>query len=903
MITPTMEQTRSDQLAAMLGTERGTFNMNLRTWLLGLFATALVVGFGSPARAADPADPSNGPGKPYLVSIGVGEFKDKAIHARPTADADAKALYKLLTDRAVLGIAPDRAKLLTSSDASRDSIVKAIDAAVEATGKNDLLIIAFFGRGSSVGDKPCFLTPESVFKDRAKTTLTPNELEPAFKKIKGQKLLLLMDVAYKGFDAGEEKVLEPSVAPYIKLVFGEDDREDGSMLTERVIVLGNLPFRLPLTKGDHGLFYTVLAEGLKGKADQSPYFIGDEADGLVTIVELAKYLEKEIPNGARELGKTDKEKELTPFVIGQSSSHYWLSQDATMTGKVEKRLGTIVDLVKTGKMTEEDGKEATNLLFRMPKLKWQQSLRKAYQQLADGKATVDETLATRKTLRDGLKLPPDEASEYAKKVHTWIRELTGRYIKPVTAGELTAAAIKGLYTRAEEVLPADLEDALKKPNELTRDRQDELLTDARLRLGRREDLDGDKAVDVSLAMASGSLGDRYSIYTDKAGVLKMQSQLQGRFPGVGIQIRRDAVRDGLLVATPIKGSPAHKAGIQAGDLITEIRLEVDKLGNPLPADAQRVFSTKGMKTEDAVSLILGAPDSPVSLLVQREGLKDPKEFKIFRNFVMVETVHGVQRDKNADWEFFLDEKNKIGYVHITQFIAIDLDEDGREEFGTVTDLKKAIAQMKKTGLNGLIIDLRENPGGYLSSAWHLCEMFIDKGDKVVTVKPRAGAIREYKAESQGDKSFELVVLVNGNSASASEIVAACMQDHSRATIVGERSYGKGSVQDVREFRPTGGQLKYTIARYYPPTGRNIDKLATEQDPTIKEWGVKPDSGFEVKLSSEETNDWYEYLQDLLVIPPPGKPGAKVNPAKDKQLMKGLEQLRDLIKTTGKAPKD
>lgn len=886
----------------MLGTEKGTFDMNLRTWLLGLFATAMTVGFGSPALGADPTDPSNGPGKPYLVAIGVGDFKDKAIHARPTADADAKALYKLLTDKAVLGVTPDRAKLLTSDNASRDSIIKAIEAAVEATEKNDLLIIAFFGRGSSVADKPCFFTPESVFKDRAKTSLTPNELEPAFKKIKGQKLLLLMDVAYKGFDAGEEKVVEPSVAPYIKLVFGDDDREDASLQTERVLVLGNLPFRTPLAKGDNGLFYTVLADGLIGKADQKPYFTGDEPDGLVTITELAKYLEKEIPNGARELGKTDKEKELSPFVIGQGTSHFWLSQDATMTGKVAKRLSAITELVKAGKMTEEDGKEASSLLFRMPRLKWQQSLRKAYQNLADGKAMLDEVLIIRKSLREGLKLPPEEASEYAKKVESWIRELSARYIKAISSGELAAAAIKGLYSRAEEPLPADLEEAIKKPKELTRDRQNELLTDARLRLGRREDLDGDKAVDLSLVMASASLGDRYSVYTDKAGVLKMQSQLQGRFPGVGIQIRRDAVRDGLLVATPIKGSPAHKAGIQAGDLITEIRLDVDKTGKPLPPDAQRVFSTKGMKTEDAVSLILGAPDSPVSFMVQREGLKEPKEFKIFRNFVMVETVHGVQRDKDANWNFFIDEKNKIGYVHITQFIAIDLDEDGKEEFGTVTDLKKAIAQMKKTGLNGLIIDLRENPGGYLSSAWHLCEMFIDKGEKVVTVKPRAGAIREYKADVQGDKSFEVVVLVNGNSASASEIVAACLQDHSRATIVGERSYGKGSVQDVREFSPTGGQLKYTIARYYPPTGRNIDKLATEQDPTIKDWGVKPDAGFEVKLSPEETNDWYEYIQDLLVIPPPGKEGAKVNPEKDKQLMKGLEQLRDLVKTTGKAPK-
>src|SRR5205823_14430816 len=142
------------------------------------------------------------------------------------------------------------------------------------------------------------------------------------------------------------------------------------------------------------------------------------------------------------------------------------------------------------------------------------------------------------------------------------------------------------------------------------------------------------------------------------------------------------------------GSPAYKAGIQAGDLITEIRLEVDKHGKPLPADAQRVFSTKGMKTEDAVNLILGEPNTPVTLVVAREGVAEPKVYPLKRNYVMIETVHGVQRKPNADWQFYLDERYKIAYVHITQFISIDLDEDGIEEFGTFTDLKKTVAELK-----------------------------------------------------------------------------------------------------------------------------------------------------------------------------------------------------------------
>jgi carboxyl-terminal processing protease len=876
--------------------------MQARHWILGLLTSLLTLAAPLSARAVDPVATSNGPGKTYLVAVGVGEFKDKAINPRPTADADARALHKLLTDSKVLGVSPDRAKLITSANASKDAVVKAVESAVAETGKDDLIILAFFGRGSSVAEKPCFFTPESTFKDRAKTALTTTDLEPAFKKIKGQKLLWMMDVSYKGIDAGKEKALEPTIADYLKLAFDDADRDDNSLPVNRVLVFGNLPFREALTKGDHGLFYSVLADALSGKADEKPYHIGYEPDGLVTIYELAKYLEKEIPNGAREVGKTDREKELVPFVMGQATSRYWVTRNAGVNGKVEERLKNLEALEKAGKLTEEDAKEGAGLLFRMPKLNWTQELRKAYQQLADGKITTDALLATRKTLKAGLALPKEDAETFATKVTAWVSELSGRYIKSVTAGELTAAAIRGLYTRAEESLPADIEDALKGAKEFSRERRLELLAEARKRLGKREDLDGDKAVDLSLTMASASLNDRYTLYTDREGVLKLASQLRGRFPGVGIQIRRDAVRDGLLVATPIKGSPAYRAGIQAGDLITEIRLHVDKFGKPLTPDAQKVFSTKGMKTEDAVNIILGTPNTPVTLMVQREGQNEPKEFKLNRNYVMIETVHGVQRKDNADWQYYIDDKYKIAYMHLTQFIAIDLDEDGKEEFGTYSDMKKTIGELKASGLNGLILDLRENPGGYLSSAVNICDHFVGR-QPIVTVKPRVGRERAYVGKTEGDDSFPVVVLINGNSASASEIVAACLQDHGRATIIGDRTYGKGSVQDVVEFRPTGGELKYTIARYYPPSGRNIDKLATEQDPNIKDWGVKPDYGFEVKLAPEELNDWYEYAQDLLVIPPPGKSPAKVNPAKDKQLQKGLDHLRVVVKELGKGPKD
>ena len=182
--------------------------MKTRVWILGVvFALSSGVGLPSPATAAEPAPAGNAEvGKtkgPYAVIVGVGEFKDKAISPRPTADADAKALHKMLTDPKFLGVAPERAKLLTSADATHDAVVKAIDTAFSSTGPDDLVVIALFGRGTSVADKPVFLTPESTVKDRAKTAVIVSDLEPAFKKLDKQSLLFLMVVQYKGgIDAG-----------------------------------------------------------------------------------------------------------------------------------------------------------------------------------------------------------------------------------------------------------------------------------------------------------------------------------------------------------------------------------------------------------------------------------------------------------------------------------------------------------------------------------------------------------------------------------------------------------------------------------------------------------------------------------------------------------------------------
>lgn len=849
-----------------------------RAWVLGLVAA---VALGAPARA----------GEPYVVVVGAGTFTDPAIKPRPTADADAKALYALLTDAMHLGVPKDRAKLLSGADATREAVTKALDAAATATGPDDLLVVALFGRGASAADKPVFLTADSTAKERAKTGVQIADLEPAFKKLKKQHVVLFMDVQYKGgIDLGGQKVIEPNVTDYFTLLFGEKE-EESSFPANRLLVMGNPPFQDALNKGDRGLFAAVLADALAGKADQAPYNEGYEPDGLVTAKELTAYLAKEIPNAARAIGKTDKEKELTPVIAGGATSKFWLTRNPAETDKATKRLAAAAALAQANKLTPEQAKEAAELLFRMPKLKWQQALRQAYQKLADGGAVADLE-ATRKELAAGRKIAPTDAETYVKQVVPALSVLAAEYIKPLSRGELAALALKGLYQEADEPLPADLADAIKNPKALTEGKFTELLLEARTRLGKREDLDGVKAADLTLKALLAALNDPHTTYITREEWVSFSKQLEGRFPGVGIIIRRDSVHDALLVVTPIKNSPAFKAGIQAGDLITEVRLEVDKNGQPLASEADRVHSTKGMKTDDAVKLITGRAETPVTLVIQREGEKEPRPVRISRNFVSVETVHGAVRKPNNDWSYYIDPEKKIGYIRIESFTF------SRDDYGTAVEIKKALAGLKKEGLNGLVIDVRNNPGGSLRAVIDICELFVGRED-IVSIKARDSTdSRPFRGQAAGDKSYPVAVLINGYSASASEILAACLQDHGRATVIGERSYGKGSVQQVAPYKYTEGQLKYTEARYYPPSGRNIDKIAAEQDASLKqrdEWGVRPDLGFEVKLTREEAADFQEYFRDLAIIPPAGKKLPTTDLTKDRQLAKAVEHLRSQIK--------
>ena len=850
-----------------------------RAWIAGL-ASALVFVIGSATRGDDTA-PAKGP---FVVLVGVGQFADPAIEPRPTADADARAFHQLLADTKFLDAGPERVVLLTSRPnesagerkATRDNIVKAFHEAVEKTGKDDLILFAFFGRGASVGDKTCFFTAETVFKERAKTGLLGSDLDQDLKAAQSRRLCLLLDVAFKGFDAGKEAIAEPTLRDVLTGVYGGDDQREGPPPPDKLVVLSATPSHVPLAKSeDRGLFAAVALEALRGTADVE----GDEADGLVTVDEFVLYVEFNLADQARKIVKTSFEKESVPFFIGEETSHFPITKNPKVTATVETRLKALAALEKNTKVSKEVAEEGRVLLGRMPKLKALRELRKQYQELTDGKLEVEKFAFERGRIKEGMQLSEEDADAFARNTLAVIETVRQKYVKEIPAGEWAAMAVKGLYRRLEQPVPDELTDKLKNAKDLGRAQISELLRTARLPLGKREDLDAGKDVDTSTLMMFAELRDPYSTYYDKDTLKKMDAPLRGEYRGVGIHIRRDLVKDGLLVVSPIKGSPAYHAGIQAGDVITTIKRETNAKGEPLQSDEPKVISTKGMKTEQALDIILGLPGVPVTLVVDREGAKEPLEFTIKRGVVSVETVHGVKRDEKDEWTFFIDKDSKIGYVQLTQFAP-----------STARDLNAAILKMKKAGLNGLILDLRFNPGGLLTQAVAVSDLFIGDG-LIVTVKYRYKEPEEWYDRGLANYAdFPMAVLVNGSSASAAEIVSAALRDHGRAVVIGERTYGKGSVQNVEDVYRTGGQIKLTTARYFPPKGVNIDKLSTSGKDE-EDWGVRPDKGFEVKLTREESQDLAEQFREREVIRPKTGPDKDGKPFKDRQLEKAIEYLR------------
>lgn len=305
---------------------------------------------------------------------------------------------------------------------------------------------------------------------------------------------------------------------------------------------------------------------------------------------------------------------------------------------------------------------------------------------------------------------------------------------------------------------------------------------ARIKTDYVEDVDDKTLLEHAIrGMLSGL--DPHSTYLNPDEYKELKIGTTGKFGGLGIQV---GMEDGFVkVISPIDDTPAFRAGIESGDLI--IRLDEK--------------SVKGMTLNDAVKIMRGDPGTDIKLTVVREGANKPLAFVVTRDIIAVKSVKS--RILEADY----------GYIRISNFQS----ETARDLVNEISKLKKE----NKNELKGLVLDLRNNPGGVLSAAADVSDAFINEGKLVYTQGRVSNSDFEFNAKP-GDilNDSPVVVLINGGSASASEIVAGALQDHHRAVVMGSKSFGKGSVQTIQELR-NGGAVKITTARYFTPNGRSI----------------------------------------------------------------------------------
>jgi C-terminal peptidase prc len=859
------------------------------TGLLAALAVTLAAAW--PVRAADEKAGEHKPSVPHIVLVGISDYPDKSINPRPHAEDDAKALYDLFTNPKYLGADPAHVKLLLGTEdkerhsepATKENVLKALRGLQEAK-PDDLVIVAYFGEGCSLGehgDRRCYFASDSTLNGRARDAVAAESVGEVLDKVKSQHFCAFIDVNFKGFTS-KQSIPEPDFTGknFFKEFLGDDGTDEHSALPGRVVFLPNTGLVAVPNLARHDAFVKVLLDGLEGKADKEGY----EPDGVVTVDELTEYVDTQLPEAVREHAKSREQREALPIVLGGRGSHFVLTHNPAVAARVKERLDKLESLAKDKDLKPVLVEEGRQLLEVMPRLEAQRSLRKAYQELVDGKLGVDKFTARRDKILAERKLKRSAAEAYAKTIIEVTDRIKTRYVKDVNRGELVAWALRGLYRKVDEKIPQDIQERLAKVRKMDESQLTELLADAREGLGKREDLANHKDVDITLQRMMSHL-DPYTTYWDAETVGRADQDIQGQFTGIGIQIRKDAATDMLQVVTPIKGSPAHHAGMQAGDIVTAVTRDMDSEGNPItPAE---VTSTKGMSLNDAVKKILGKPGTQVKLTVKREGEDKPLVFDITRGKVEVESVLGVTRNGEGEWSYWLDRPNKIAYIRLTSFAR-----------NTFRDLKDVMKKLSKEGVNGLVLDLRFNPGGYLDSAVDISDLFIDDG-KIVTIRPRVGAEIPYWGHHQGSYlNFPMVCLVNGMSASGSEILAACLQDQNRAVIVGERSYGKGSVQDITQFE--GGELKMTIATFWRPNGKNLNKSSTKGGED-EDWGVRPDGGYKVELSRKEREDLFDHQRNAEIIHAAGKEPKEKTAFKDVQLDKAMEYLHGQIKTAAQLP--
>ena len=318
--------------------------------------------------------------------------------------------------------------------------------------------------------------------------------------------------------------------------------------------------------------------------------------------------------------------------------------------------------------------------------------------------------------------------------------------------------------------------------------------------------------------------DQYSSFVPPKERARFDRVLSQEFGGIGIQV--NIRNDRLIVVSPTPGTPAYDAGILPGDVITRIG-DTDMKGKTINA---------------AIREMQGPIGQVVDLVILRPGQKELIEMSLTRQLITVKSIRGHEYNDDDTWNYWVSEEPKIAYVRLSSFSRHSAEE-----------LEEVLRTLVSLKMEGLVLDLRFNPGGLLEAAIEMADLFLKSGN-IVSVRGRNVPEKSWDARRKETlPDFPMAVLINGYSASASEVLSACLQDNKRATIVGERTWGKGSVQNVIRIDDGKSILKLTTASYHRPSGVNIHRFK-EMGPDDT-WGVLPDEDFEIPYSRKQWVAW------------------------------------------------
>ncbi|HEX3602132.1 MAG TPA: S41 family peptidase [Lacipirellulaceae bacterium] len=318
-------------------------------------------------------------------------------------------------------------------------------------------------------------------------------------------------------------------------------------------------------------------------------------------------------------------------------------------------------------------------------------------------------------------------------------------------------------------------------------------------------------------------GDPHSQFLSESEAGPLRNEIHQQFGGIGIRIKFEGEPPQLVIAGPIAPTtPAGRAKLRPGDRILKINGE----------------ATAGLSRREVLARISGEPGTALQLTVRSEHELQPRTVELVRDVIQIDSIAGDRRGPDGEWLFALQDDPRIAQVRILSF--------GDR---TASEFSALMPRLVEKGVRAVILDLRDNAGGSLSAAVAVCEALLPAGKMIVETRGRGQVLRQrYATKSDGKYcEFPLAVIVNQNSASASEIVAACLQDQHRAIVAGERSFGKGTVQ---QLLPIGKSLlKLTWASFWRPSGANIHHAVGAAADAV--WGVSPDAGYERKLSADE----------------------------------------------------